>query len=132
MLHNDYLSDAFILHDTTKYISFGRKFGFIRALNIFEDFKEAEFFKDNMLSQTPSERDIRQELALQWASLKKILNYQPLNLIREYFGEKIGLYFAWTGTLVTTLWIPSIIGISFFFSGLSTRYVVMFKFFGRS
>lgn len=32
-----------------------------------------------------------------WASLKKIFHYQPLDYIKDYFGVKIGIYFAWLG-----------------------------------
>ena len=42
---------------------------------------------------------------------------------REYFGEKIGFYFAWIGLLCATLWIPTIFGLICFFYGLHVRYV---------
>jgi anoctamin-6 len=34
---------------------------------------------------------------LEWATLKAWYKKQPLWLIKNYFGVKIGLYFAWLG-----------------------------------
>ena len=41
----------------------------------------------------------RQFLYYEWASLSKILKYQPLDAIKDYFGVKIGLYYAWLGKI---------------------------------
>ena len=65
--------------------------------------------------------DTRQELNDTWGKLN--LKYQPLWKIRNYFGEKIALYFAWTGTLISTLWIPTLLGLGIFLYGLYLRYV---------
>uniref|UniRef100_A0A8B9EDR3 Anoctamin n=1 Tax=Anser cygnoides TaxID=8845 RepID=A0A8B9EDR3_ANSCY len=46
--------------------------------------------------------------------------FQPIDLIRKYFGEKIGLYFAWLG-LYTEFLIPSsVVGIFVFLYGCIT------------
>ncbi|DAZ96612.1 TPA: hypothetical protein N0F65_000178 [Lagenidium giganteum] len=39
---------------------------------------------------------------------------QPLHDIKDYFGEKIGLYFAWLGHYTTWLIAPSIVGVLLF------------------
>ncbi|MEQ2237322.1 Anoctamin-1, partial [Ilyodon furcidens] len=46
--------------------------------------------------------------------------YQPIGLVRKYFGEKIGLYFAWLG-LYTQMLIPaSLVGVIVFLYGCAT------------
>ena len=42
----------------------------------------------------------------------KVIGKQPLDLIRHYFGEEIGLYFAWLGLYTLLLIVPSIIGLA--------------------
>lgn len=46
-----------------------------------------------------------------WASPKVIHKNQPIDEIRDYFGEEIALYFAWLGFYTFALWILSIIGV---------------------
>ncbi len=57
-----------------------------------------------------------------WTTLKNIFKFQPLWKIRNYFGEMIAFYFAWTGMLVTSLWIPTFLGVVVFLYGLGLRY----------
>ena len=39
-------------------------------------------------------------------------NKQPIEDIREYFGEEIALYFAWYGFTLKMMWIPAILGVT--------------------
>lgn len=59
--------------------------------------------------------DPRREMNETWTRLFK---FQPLWKIRNYFGEKIALYFAWMGLLITFLWIPSIAGVTIYANAL--------------
>ncbi|GFS27158.1 anoctamin [Elysia marginata] len=68
--------------------------------------------------QPPLDEDPRRLLDETWS---KVTKFQPLWHIRNYFGEKIAFYFAWTGMLITTLWIPTVFGIAVFIYGLYER-----------
>lgn len=49
-------------------------------------------------------------LSNEWASVRKWYRYQPLDYIKEYFGVKIGLYFAWLGYYTYMLLLASTVG----------------------
>ncbi|XP_071441866.1 anoctamin-1-like [Hetaerina americana] len=56
----------------------------------------------------------RHTLYKEWASVKNCLQYQPLDHIKEYFGVKIALYFAWLGFYTHMLIPASIVGLACF------------------
>uniref|UniRef100_A0A8C9UAR2 Anoctamin n=1 Tax=Scleropages formosus TaxID=113540 RepID=A0A8C9UAR2_SCLFO len=56
----------------------------------------------------------------EWARYGAFYKYQPIDLIRKYFGEKIGLYFAWLGVYTQLLIPASLVGIIVFFYGCAT------------
>ena len=60
----------------------------------------------------------RQRLQKDWATPRCLFKYQPLDLIRDYFGEKIALYFSWLGYYTAFLVVPAILGISVFIYGI--------------
>ena len=62
----------------------------------------------------------RQILYEYWARWGKWFKYQPLDHIREYFGEKIGIYFAWLGFYTAWLLPASVIGVIVFLYGVFT------------
>ncbi|CAN7993359.1 unnamed protein product [Ixodes pacificus] len=47
----------------------------------------------------------------EWARPAAWYKQQPLVLIRRYFGEKTGLYFAWLGFYTSMLFLPAVIGL---------------------
>ena len=59
-------------------------------------------------------------LYTEWASLRKLFKFQPLDAIRDYFGVKIAFYFAWLGFYTMFLTVPSIVGIVTVLYGLAT------------
>ncbi|XP_014210857.1 anoctamin-5 [Copidosoma floridanum] len=63
---------------------------------------------------------MRYLLYTEWASIRKIFHYQPLDYIKEYFGVKIGLYFAWLGFYTHMLLFASIVGLLCFMYSLLT------------
>nr|XP_014087850.2 anoctamin-1 isoform X1 [Bactrocera oleae] len=63
---------------------------------------------------------MREALYTNWASVKKWYRYQPLDYVKEYFGVKIGLYFAWLGFYTYMLLLASLIGIICFVYSLIT------------
>ncbi|XP_062862580.1 anoctamin-2b [Trichomycterus rosablanca] len=74
-------------------------------------------FKD---TEKAAEKNERQILHDEWARYGAFFKYQPINLIRKYFGEKIGLYFAWLGVYTQLLALASVVGIIVFLYGCFT------------
>ncbi|XP_047543176.1 anoctamin-1 isoform X3 [Vanessa atalanta] len=54
---------------------------------------------------------MRHLLYTEWASVSKCLKYQPLDYVKDYFGVKIGLYFAWLGFYTHMLIPASLVGL---------------------
>ncbi|XP_063326660.1 anoctamin-1a isoform X1 [Pelmatolapia mariae] len=69
------------------------------------------------VSAEPNDRKLLYE---QWASYSVFYKYQPIGLIRKYFGEKVGLYFAWLGVYTQMLIPAAIIGVIVFLYGCAT------------
>uniref|UniRef100_A0A8C1PFV0 Anoctamin n=1 Tax=Cyprinus carpio TaxID=7962 RepID=A0A8C1PFV0_CYPCA len=61
-----------------------------------------------------------QILCEEWASYSIFYKYQPIGLIRKYFGEKVGLYFAWLGVYTQMLIPAAIVGVIVFLYGCVT------------
>lgn len=65
----------------------------------------------------PNDRKLLYE---EWASYSVFYKYQPIGLIRKYFGEKVGLYFAWLGVYTQMLIPAAIVGVLVFLYGCAT------------
>ncbi|XP_078538853.1 anoctamin-9 isoform X2 [Lissotriton helveticus] len=57
-------------------------------------------------------------LKKKWARWRDVIYVQPVQDIREYFGEKVALYFAWLGWYTIMLFPAAIVGIIVFLYGL--------------
>ena len=68
---------------------------------------------------TQPPQNYRQKLQIDWARTGRILKYQPISAIRNYFGEKIALYFAWIGVYTSFLLPAAIFGLFCFIYGIS-------------
>ncbi|XP_012735870.3 anoctamin-9 [Fundulus heteroclitus] len=65
------------------------------------------------------ERRRQKELKKSWARWSACLQGQPITAVRNYFGEKVALYFLWLGWYTWLLIPPALIGILAFLYGLS-------------
>ncbi|GMR42221.1 hypothetical protein PMAYCL1PPCAC_12416 [Pristionchus mayeri] len=101
LIHKAY-QDGFILHDPS------------------EGDPQYKKIKENALMDVNQfindVHDPRLSLSRIWSNWLKT---QPLNMIRNYFGEAIGFYFAFEGTFCTLLWSAAAIGLVVFVYGLS-------------
>ncbi|XP_041820001.1 anoctamin-6 [Chelmon rostratus] len=66
----------------------------------------------------PNERFL---LYQEWAHPKSFYKMQPLDLIRKYYGEKIGIYFAWLGFYTVMLTLAAVVGLGCFIYGYNTQ-----------
>ncbi|XP_069556060.1 anoctamin-6 [Brachyistius frenatus] len=66
----------------------------------------------------PNERFLLYE---EWAHPKSFYKMQPLDLIRKYYGEKIGIYFAWLGFYTMMLALAAVVGLGCFIYGYQTQ-----------
>ncbi|XP_025056159.1 anoctamin-5 isoform X7 [Alligator sinensis] len=62
----------------------------------------------------------RYTLYMEWARFLRFFKEQPLDLIRKYYGEKIGIYFAWLGFYTEMLFLAAVVGLFCFLYGLFT------------
>ncbi|KAM6942860.1 anoctamin-5b [Xenentodon cancila] len=60
----------------------------------------------------------RYNLYKHWARFLCFYKEQPLNLIRQYYGEKIGIYFAWLGFYTEMLFFAAVMGLICFVYGV--------------
>ncbi|KAM4617454.1 anoctamin-5 isoform 1-T1 [Discoglossus pictus] len=98
------------------------KFGIKRLLNngtytAAYPLHDCQYWKKAMDDKCDSER---YTLYMQWAKFSRFYKEQPLDLIRKYYGEKIGIYFAWLGFYTEMLFFAAIVGFICFLYGLIT------------
>ncbi|XP_046854797.1 anoctamin-4-like isoform X2 [Xenia sp. Carnegie-2017] len=60
----------------------------------------------------------RQKLRSDWSSFRRMFTYQPINIVRRYFGGMIGFYYAWLGVYISMLVPAAIVGLLCFLYGI--------------
>uniref|UniRef100_A0A3Q3X4J6 Anoctamin n=1 Tax=Mola mola TaxID=94237 RepID=A0A3Q3X4J6_MOLML len=75
---------------------------------------------DGNIEDLNAKSNDRKLLYEEWASYSVFYKYQPIGLIRKYFGEKVGLYFAWLGVYTQMLIPAAIVGVIVFLYGCAT------------
>ncbi|XP_055437341.1 anoctamin-5 isoform X6 [Bubalus kerabau] len=71
-------------------------------------------------SEPPNPVNQRNILYRNWARFSYFYKEQPFNLIRDYYGEKIGIYFVFLGFYTEMLFFAAMIGLACFIYGLLT------------
>ncbi|XP_067105001.1 anoctamin-5b [Osmerus mordax] len=69
-------------------------------------------------ARNPECESERYNLYRHWAGFLSFYKEQPLNLIRKYYGEKIGIYFAWLGFYTEMLFFAAVMGVICFTYGV--------------
>ncbi|CAI4229657.1 unnamed protein product [Auanema sp. JU1783] len=95
LLENVY-DDAFILHDPSEVEPYFKRMKENSLMSFLEAVEEIE-------------DDPRKQISEIWSKVYKL---QPINMIRDYFGEQIAFYFAWHGTFITLLWPAVALGLA--------------------
>uniref|UniRef100_A0AAY4BWG8 Anoctamin n=1 Tax=Denticeps clupeoides TaxID=299321 RepID=A0AAY4BWG8_9TELE len=76
---------------------------------------DCRYWKKARESRCENERHL---LYKHWARFLTFYKEQPLNLIRKYYGEKIGIYFAWLGFYTEMLFFAAVMGVICFLYGV--------------
>jgi hypothetical protein len=109
------------IFDRARYGDKDEQYGLVRLLSN-KAFQAAFPLHDGHIRTKKGEHydSERQVLYDKWANGWVFYKRQPLDNVRKYFGEKVGIYFAWTGHYTTWLLLASIIGIIIFLYGITT------------
>ncbi|CAJ0585789.1 unnamed protein product, partial [Mesorhabditis spiculigera] len=70
---------------------------------------------DELWSAPEEELNRRELLVKHWGSLRALRMRQPIDLVKDYFGAKVALYFAFLGTYTRMMALPSLLGFVWLF-----------------
>ncbi|XP_053112454.1 anoctamin-6 isoform X2 [Hemicordylus capensis] len=100
-----------------------RKFGISKLLDsgIYKAAFPLHDSRFNYQSEEPNCPNERYLLYREWAHPRNIFKLQPLAFVRKYYGEKIGIYFAWLGFYTQMLVLAAIVGLGCFLYGYFTK-----------
>ncbi|XP_016995231.2 anoctamin-6 isoform X3 [Drosophila takahashii] len=133
-IHLEFARNYLELYDTEhpNFLDAGTRYSIINFILQRQHFVEGEETADNLgieklvqdgvytCAYTLHDKDDRDRLLKEWANISKWKNLQPLDQIKDYFGAKVALYFAWLG-FYTQMLIPiSVFGVLCFLYGFVT------------
>ncbi|SPP88740.1 blast:Anoctamin-6 [Drosophila guanche] len=133
-IHLEFSRNYLELYDTEhpNYFDDSTRYSIINFILQRQHFLEGEETADNLgieklvqdgiytCAYTLHDKADRDRLLKEWANITKWKNLQPLDQIKDYFGAKVALYFAWLG-FYTQMLIPiSIFGLLCFLYGFVT------------
>ncbi|XP_035537219.1 anoctamin-6 [Morone saxatilis] len=100
-----------------------KKFGITKLLDggVYKAAYPLHDCRFNVKSKEDSCPNERYLLYQEWANPKSFYKMQPLDLIRKYYGEKIGIYFAWLGFYTIMLALAAAVGLGCFIYGYRTQ-----------
>ncbi|KAF5913678.1 hypothetical protein HPG69_007593 [Diceros bicornis minor] len=78
-----------------------------------------ELVKDGVFETRFPLHTREEDLKKKWAQWRNMFHKQPIDDIRDYFGEKVALYFAWLGWYTYMLVPAAVVGLLVFLSGFS-------------
>ncbi|KAH8409217.1 hypothetical protein KR009_010799, partial [Drosophila setifemur] len=133
-IHLEFARNYLELYDTEhpNFFDASTRYSIINFILQRQHFVEGEETADNLgieklvqdgiytCAYTLHDKDDRDRLLKEWANVTKWKNLQPLDQIKDYFGAKVALYFAWLG-FYTQMLIPiSVLGLLCFLYGFVT------------
>ncbi|XP_053718324.1 anoctamin-6 [Synchiropus splendidus] len=100
-----------------------KKFGINKLLdsNVYKAAYPLHDGRFNIKSKDSESACERFRLYREWAHPRSFYKMQPLDLIRKYYGEKIGIYFAWLGFYTIMLALAAVVGLGCFIYGYTTQ-----------
>ncbi|XP_017260992.1 anoctamin-9 [Kryptolebias marmoratus] len=88
----------------------------ISSGEVLRDLMKAKIFETKFcLHEKKTQKDLKKK----WARWTACFQGQPVTDVRNYFGEKVALYFLWLGWYTYLLILPAVIGVLVFLYGLS-------------
>ncbi|EDW81887.2 uncharacterized protein Dwil_GK25421 [Drosophila willistoni] len=133
-IHLEFSQKYLELYDTEhpNFFDASTRYSIINFILQRQHFVEGEETADNLgvekliqdgiytCAYTLHDKEERDRLLKEWANIGKWKNLQPLDHVKDYFGAKVALYFAWLGFYTQMLIPVSIIGIICFIYGFIT------------
>ncbi|KAF9937668.1 Anoctamin-5 [Mortierella alpina] len=97
---------------------YGRKMGLRSALRrgAYQKLYALHDGSFRLHSKSIHDANQRAQLRIKWA--KRFWRSQPLDLVNTYYGERIGVYFAWLGHYTKWLTLPAAVGMAVFVYGI--------------